>query len=96
MSTDKTLEMCLREMFRRVGARYSKKACKEEDWFRKRSWTSGQEEDFRKWMSALLRKRHRWTKAAAEKEVGWFVLMYAWRNPPDGCLAVEGGKEIGG
>lgn len=84
--TDEALEECLKEMFRRVGSRYSRRFCKRADWYRTRSWTDAEETDFKKWMVGHLRKRCRWTKRTAEKEAGWFVLMYGWRSAPSDCL----------
>lgn len=89
MNADETTEACLKEMFCRVGERYSRRFCKQDDWFRRRSWTDAQCDDFSDWMVAFLRRRERWTKKTAEKEAGWFLLMYGWSRPPDGCLFVE-------
>jgi hypothetical protein len=84
----------MEEMFRRVGARYSEKVCREDGWYRKRSWTMAQEEEFRKWMTDLIRRRHRWPKKTAQKEASWFLLMYSWHWPPEGCLAVDRGRRF--
>ena len=86
-----TFDGCMREMFRRVGARYSEGFCRRDDWYRERSWTQGQEKEFREWMVAWVRRRHRWTKEMAEREATWFLFQYGWKNSPNGCLAVGRG-----
>lgn len=87
---EQTFDMCLREMFRRVGMRHSKKFCKQDNWYQLRTWTDEECNDFERWMTVFLRKRHRWPKMLAQKETGWFVMMYGWSRPPNGCLAVSG------
>jgi len=83
-----TFDECLREMFRRVGLRYTEKFCKQNDWYRKRSWSEGEENSFKVWVVDLLRQRYRWNKKQSMKEAGMFLLNYGWRFSPDGCLKV--------
>ena len=45
---DKACEICLKEMFRRVGKKYpDKKFTDQKDWYTKVTWTEEEEEDFR-------------------------------------------------
>lgn len=85
---EKTFEMCLDEMFRRVGRRSSENFLRKDRWYMTCSWTQGMEKSFSDWMVELLRRRHRWTKRMAQKEVSWFLLNYSWTYVPDGCLYV--------
>ena len=73
-------EVCLKEMFGRVGMEYpNKEFTKQEDWFQKKTWTKDQENDFRKWMSEYLKKKLKWNKKQIEKEIGMFLLMWGWK-----------------
>jgi hypothetical protein len=79
MNTEKTTEMCLKEMFRRVGEKYpNKELTDKKDWWRTRTWTEKEEDDFRDWMVKLLKKRHKWSKRTIDKEIGMFLLMWSW------------------
>lgn len=82
MNAEKTTEMCLKEMFRRVGERYpNKELTDQKEWYTKRTWTQKQEDGFRVWMDKLLKKRHKmWNKDIREREISMFLLMWGWRN----------------
>ena len=40
-------------------------------------------------MLKLIRKKCRWTRKIAEKEVSMFLLNYSWSYYPSGCLGVS-------
>jgi hypothetical protein len=73
---------CIKEMFKRVGAEYSEEFVKDPHWYQKYQWTEAEEDDFKKWLIAEMRKKMRWTKGSAEKEAAWFMLMWGWSNLP--------------
>ena len=78
---DKACEICLKEMFRRVGKKYpDKKFTDQKDWYTKVTWTEEEEEDFRVWMRAFLKKKYRWNKHTLDKEIGMFLLMWGWKT----------------
>ena len=83
-SFKETCEMCLTKMFEIVGEEYpNEELTSLEDWYTKRTWTPQQEEGFKKWMDALLKKRHRHlNKHTREKEIAWFNLMWGWKTDP--------------
>jgi len=80
MNYDKTTEMCLKEMFKRVGEVYPNKEITDKpEWWRTKTWTEEQEEGFRKWMVKLLKKRHPgWKKVLIDREIGMFLLCWGW------------------
>ena len=82
MDYDKTCELCLKEMFRRVGEKYpNKKLTDQKDWFTKRTWPEEEEKDFSKWMDNTLKKRHPYlNKRSRIQEVGMFMLMWGWKT----------------
>ena len=82
---DRTCEMCLNEMCRRVhapagfwrrGFRDHKQH--DPDWYRRYTWSPGEELNFKKWMAALLKHRHGWRKTAIDREIGVFLLYWGW------------------
>jgi len=86
MKQDKTVKELLVEMFRRVGLEVSSYAEVEEwagangdEWYRKRTWTDAQEQEFKKWAVDKMRKAFKCTKKTAEAEYSWFNLMWGWR-----------------
>ena len=93
MDKEKTFNICLKKMFRRVGRKtVDENFIRREHWYRQSSWTEAEEQDFRKWMVGLLRRRHGWTKKLAEKETAFFLLSYGWKYVPEGCMKVLGGR----
>lgn len=75
------IEFCLNEMFMRVGERFpNEELTNKPDWYTLRSWTDEEEEKFRKWMAAYLRKKLKMRKKDAEVEVAMFLLQYGWTN----------------
>ena len=77
---DKACEACLVEMFKRVGLVYpDKKFTDQPEWYCKKSWTEEEQEDFRKWMKAKLKKVFpHWQARLIDKEIGYFILMWGW------------------
>ena len=72
-------EVCLREMFFRVGEKYpNKELTDQSNWYEKHSWTQKDEEKFKQWMISYFRKKLRFTKKRAESEVSMFLLNYSW------------------
>ena len=51
----------------------------DQDWFHRYTWTSTEQEEFRTWAVELLRKKKRFTKEKANKEMSWFLLAYGYR-----------------
>jgi hypothetical protein len=93
MQTEKIVEPCLKEMFKRVGERYpNKKLTDQRNWYSQRAWTKEQEEDFKQWMIKYLMRR-RYIKQQAEKEVAYFLLMWGWSTPHDDGTLTQIGKE---
>ena len=72
-------DVCLREMFTRVGEQYPNPALTADpEWYRKRSWTAKDQRAFGKWMAGYIKKRFRWDKKRVQWEVGMFLLMWGW------------------
>ena len=82
-----TCEMALTEMFRRVGEEYTVwkggKCTVDAEWYTRCSWTEAEAADFRAWLVALLRKKHKMVKKKAETEAAWFDLMWGWKVKDD-------------
>ena len=79
---DETRDVCLKEMFKRVGEEYpNPELTDQEDWYTQRTWTKAEEDDFGVWMKKHLKKKHRyWTKRTIDLEVGMFLLMWGWKT----------------
>jgi hypothetical protein len=80
--TDKACEICLKEMFKRVGEKYpNKKLTDQKEWYTKRTWTEAEESSFRKWMEKYLSKNFKyWTKKRLDLEIAMFLLMWGWKT----------------
>jgi hypothetical protein len=80
MKYEETTEMCLKEMFKRVGEKYPNKELTDQpNWWTKRTWTEKEEDDFRLWMRKIMKKRHpRLHKALIDREIAMFLLMWSW------------------
>jgi hypothetical protein len=88
MDTDTIFGNCLCEMGRRVGLEWDTvedaEAFAEEfggEWYRARTWTRAQEEEFRGWMNDYLRKSGRfiWKSPRRRKnDVAMFLLCWGW------------------
>jgi hypothetical protein len=81
-----TTKKCLIEMFRVVGLDYTyeqilKYAEDNPYWYSSRTWTTEQEESFKKWMDNLLKKKFRyWRKKQRQLEIAMFTLMWGWKT----------------
>ena len=79
MTYESTTELCLKEMFKRVGEKYPNKELTDQpNWWTKRTWTEAEEDDFRLWMDKLLKKRHGWNKRMRGNEISMFLLLWGW------------------
>ena len=80
-----TTEDCLKEMFRRVGAKYPWPGLtRYREWYNRRTWTEQEQDDFRTWMKKLIMKRHKISTKKADYETGMFLLMWGWRTKGEG------------
>lgn len=76
---DKFSDEILDNMFQAVGFDgYDKNFTKQEDWYKKKTWTAAQQENFRKCFIAKAQKDLKWSKKTAEIEFEWFNLNYGW------------------
>jgi len=87
-STEETTEMCLKEMFKRVGLEYpNPEITNQPEWYHLYSWTESEQDDFGEWMGKLILKRHSfyrvYKKKVCERKVGnWvgmFILNWGWK-----------------
>lgn len=83
MNQEDIYELCLKEMFLRVGLVYPDLVfTSDPEWFRKKQWTLEAENSFRKWMIKFLcsnLRRKGWQKKQVEFEVAMFILNYGWK-----------------
>lgn len=71
-------------MYKAVGlSGFDEQFAKQEQWYSKRTWTTRQREEFRKWFVVNARKDLRWPKYVAEREFALFDLMWGWREKKD-------------
>jgi len=70
------------EMFKRVGLDYTMKEIeefgKQKEWFKLKSWTMEEEDDFKAWAIKLLMKKKSVNKTYARKTMGFFLLDKGW------------------
>jgi len=80
--TERVVDECLSEMFKRVGEKYpNKELTDQKEWYTKRSWTEEEEADFRKWLLAKLKKSFPYMRGRKlEMEASMFMLMWSWTN----------------
>lgn len=88
---EETFEVCLKELFLRVGLDYKDKdsITKQDEWYSLYTWSKSEQDSFEKWMIEFLRKKMRWNKKTALKETGFFMLNYGWKVenlPTIGCI----------
>ena len=77
---DDFLNKALSKMFCCVGLKYSKKFTKQHDWYMLHSWDAATIAKYKTWFVAQARKHFKWTKVKAEKEWGYFFLMWGWKQ----------------
>ena len=87
---EKTVEDCLREMFKRVGMKYPDlEFTKNDGWYKQKSWTVKDRSDFESWMRKLYKGRYRGIgKRELDNTVAMFLLMWGWAEVDD----IKGGK----
>jgi len=78
MKVDTTRELCLKEMFDRVGLEYPNELTKEPEWFLLAHWTSKEEQSFKDWMIKFLKDNTRYNKETRDLETNMFLLMWGW------------------
>ena len=86
---NKTLEIVLKEMCKRVGANYNKINFKKEGWFRTYEWSEEEQNDFKKWiinyiyMNRFAREKLLAfpirSKKLITEAVTRFLLDYGWK-----------------
>ena len=74
------LKKAMNRMFEDIGEVYCESFIAKEGWYTTRSWDASQENKFHKWFVTNARKDLKWTKNIAEKEYGWFNLMWGWKR----------------
>ena len=87
---DKTTNMALEEMFRRVGIAYPNDITKKDRWYELVEWTAEEQDDFAEWMHALIKKRHPFYKVyrpevmelKIREQVDMFLMMWGWKTKP--------------
>jgi len=76
---EKFIDAALAEMFRLVDRKYSPKATSSPEWYYESTWTSQQQEQFREWLTKLIRRDLRHPAYKADRAADWFVFNYGWR-----------------
>ena len=77
---DKFLNKALSKMFQCVGLKYSEKFTKQPDWYLLHAWDNDTIAKYKAWFIAQAMKHFKWTKIKAEKEWGYFFLMWGWKQ----------------
>lgn len=81
----KFLTRVLRLMFKCVGAKYSIKFTKNDNWYKCYSWTVREEERFKIWLTQEIRKEFRVNKRSAKNDADFFLLNYGWVHRVEEC-----------
>jgi hypothetical protein len=78
---NEVFDICLKEMFLRVGLDGTKidEFTKKEKWYSSCTWSKEDQDDFEKWMIKTLIKKMKWTKKQSIKEISFFILNYGWK-----------------
>ena len=77
---DKFLTNALSKMFQCVGLKYTEEFTKQTDWYMLHSWDAATVAKYKTWFVAQAMKHFKWTKTKAEKEWGYFFLMWGWKQ----------------
>lgn len=62
------------------------------NWYRQKTWTEQQEQEFKKWFIVEYMKTFRHSKKYAQSEASWFLFSYGWKmkentvNLSDYCM----------
>lgn len=73
----------LQEMFKRVGLTYTEEFCKQEGWYKLKSWTMAEQTDFQRWGEKVLKTKLKLTAYRAKREMSWFILNVGWTTRID-------------
>jgi hypothetical protein len=82
-STTKFFKRAIVKLFAAVGKRATFEeilawAQQDSEWYTRHTWTVAKREAYRKWFLKNCPKD--WRKHTAEREWGWFNLMYGWKE----------------
>lgn len=67
-------------MFSYIGKDFNREECEfDSEWFLKHTWTSTQQEGFRKWLVKHLQKEFKQPKVMAEAGSHWLLLNYGFK-----------------
>jgi hypothetical protein len=77
---DKFVQKAFDKMFDVIGMKFDEEFVKQEDWYQKKTWTSEQEQDFKKWFIQEAKKDLKFNKTMAEREHTWFNLKWGWKT----------------
>lgn len=77
-----TSDKLIKEMFKRVGLNYSlkeiEKFAEQKEWFKLKSWSEEEEDDYKAWGIKLLMKEKNWIEIEAKRNIQWFLLDIGW------------------
>jgi hypothetical protein len=77
---DKFLKKALNKMFVDVGfEQFDGEFVEQENWYTKKTWTTEQEAQFKKWFITEVKKELKFNTKMAEKEYSWFNLKWGWK-----------------
>jgi hypothetical protein len=75
-------QTALVEMFKRVGLELTIEEIRDyasnPEWYSTKSWTQEEENAYKRWLTALLIAKTKYTKRFVEKAVNMFVFNYGW------------------
>lgn len=75
------LEKALNKMFQAVGMeKWDKEFTKQSEWYSLKTWSANDAEVYKKWFLTEIKKDLKLNKTQAEKEWGWFYLMWGWKE----------------
>ena len=83
------LDKILKEMCKRVKAKFDDINFKQKDWFMKYQWTENEQEEFKQWFINYLKENKEARREimahpsanekSIEKVANWFILDYGWK-----------------
>lgn len=80
-TTQQFLDKAFDKLFQAVGfEKWDKEFTKQDDWYTRKTWTSEQSNEYKKWFLAEVKKDLKLKKIQAEKEWNWFNLMWGWKE----------------
>ncbi len=78
--TSRFLTKAMVKMFQCVGQKYTEEFTKKEDWYLLHTWDTATIAKYKTWFITQAMKHFKWTKTKAEKEYGYFFLMWGWKQ----------------